>query len=109
MSVANPQSAPQLHAIGSNAYGTFLSVRRELADRASFGKGPAAQGLRAHARDCSFVKAGSGVRIGRRGTKAGHLYDLIGHSLAGDVGVEPDLITLRKDAAPNTSFRHGQS
>jgi transcriptional regulator with XRE-family HTH domain len=57
-------------------------------------------------RDCSFVKAGSGVRIERRGTKAGHLYDLLGHSLAGDVGVEPYLITLRKDAAPYTSFRH---
>ena len=27
-------------------------------------------------RDCSFVKAGTGVRIERRGTKAGHLYDL---------------------------------
>jgi transcriptional regulator with XRE-family HTH domain len=57
-------------------------------------------------RDCSFVKAGSGVRIERRGTKAGHLYDLLGHSLAGDFGVEPYLITLRKDAAPYTSFRH---
>jgi mannose-6-phosphate isomerase-like protein (cupin superfamily) len=52
------------------------------------------------------VKAGSGVRIERRGTKAGHLYDLLGHSLAGDLGVEPYLITLRKGAAPYTSFRH---
>jgi transcriptional regulator with XRE-family HTH domain len=57
-------------------------------------------------RDCSFVKAGAGVRIERRGTKAGHLYDLLGHSLAGDVGVEPYLITLRKGAVPYTSFRH---
>jgi transcriptional regulator with XRE-family HTH domain len=57
-------------------------------------------------RDCSFVKAGSGVRIERRGTKAGHLYDLLGHSLAGDIGVEPYLITLKQDAQPYTSFRH---
>src|SRR5215471_9152517 len=57
-------------------------------------------------RDCSFVKSGSGVRIERRGTKAGHQYDLLGHSLAGDVGVEPYLITLRKGAVPYTSFRH---
>ena len=56
--------------------------------------------------DCSFVPAGRGVNIERRGTKAGHLYDLLGHSLAGDLGVEPYLITLRKDAAPYTSFRH---
>lgn len=57
-------------------------------------------------RDCSFVKAGTGVRIERRGTKAGHLYDLLGHSLAGDVNVEPYLITLRKDAEPYPHFRH---
>jgi transcriptional regulator with XRE-family HTH domain len=57
-------------------------------------------------RDCSFVKAGSGVRIERRGTKAGHQYDLLGHSLAGELGVEPYLITLQEDAVPYTSFRH---
>jgi transcriptional regulator with XRE-family HTH domain len=57
-------------------------------------------------RECSFVKAGSGVRIERRGTKAGHLYDLLGHSLAGEIGVEPYLITLRRDAVPYTGFRH---
>jgi len=57
-------------------------------------------------RDCSFVKAGQGVRIERRGTKAGHLYDLLGHSLGGDVVVEPYLITLKGDAVPYTDFRH---
>lgn len=57
-------------------------------------------------RDCSFVKAGTGVRIERRGTKAGHLYDLLGHSLAGEIGVEPYLITLEEDAASYTQFRH---
>lgn len=57
-------------------------------------------------RDCSFVKAGQGVRIERRGTKAGHLYDLLGHSLAGEVSVEPYLITLSKNAVPYTEFRH---
>ena len=57
-------------------------------------------------RDCSFVKGGLGVRIERRGTKAGHLYDLLGHSLAGEIGVEPYLITLKQDAVPYTNFRH---
>ncbi len=57
-------------------------------------------------RDCSFVKAGSGVRIERRGTKAGHLYDLLGHSLGGRLVVEPYLITLAEGAAPYTHFRH---
>jgi transcriptional regulator with XRE-family HTH domain len=57
-------------------------------------------------RDCSFVKAGGGVRIERRGTKSGHLYDLLGHSLAGELGVEPYLITLKEDAVAYTHFRH---
>ena len=57
-------------------------------------------------RDCSLVKAGGGVRIERRGTKAGHLYDLLAHSLGGAIGVEPYLITLDEAAAPYTHFRH---
>jgi DNA-binding XRE family transcriptional regulator len=57
-------------------------------------------------RDCSFVKSGTGVRIERRGTKVGHLYDLLGHSISGHVGVEPYLITLRTDAAAYSDFRH---
>lgn len=57
-------------------------------------------------RDCSFVKAGQGVVIERRGTKAGHIYELLGHSLGSDMVVEPFLITLTEDAAPYTAFRH---
>jgi transcriptional regulator with XRE-family HTH domain len=57
-------------------------------------------------RDCSFVKNGQGVRIERRGTKAGHLYDLLGHSLGGTIGVEPYLITLKRNAVAYTDFRH---
>ena len=57
-------------------------------------------------RDCSYVKRGAGVRIERRGTKSGHLYDLLGHSLAGDVAVEPYLITLRRGAEPYPNFSH---
>jgi transcriptional regulator with XRE-family HTH domain len=57
-------------------------------------------------RQCSFVKAGQGSRIDRRGTKSGHQYDLLGSSMKGDVVVEPYLITLRDDAVPYTQFRH---
>ncbi|AHI24053.1 helix-turn-helix domain-containing protein [Komagataeibacter swingsii] len=57
-------------------------------------------------RDCSFVKAGKGVVIERRGTKAGHEYQLLGHLLGGSMVVEPYLITLHEDARPYTSFRH---
>ena len=58
------------------------------------------------ARDCSFVPRGRGVTIDRRGTKAGHQYQLLGHSLRGEVVVEPYLITLSKEAAPYSNFRH---
>jgi len=57
-------------------------------------------------RDCSFVRAGQGVTIERRGTKAGHRYSLLGHAIDGPVVVEPYLITLEKDAVPYTGFRH---
>lgn len=57
-------------------------------------------------RDCSYVKGGQGVLIERGGTKAGHIYELLGASLRGDVVVEPYLITLEEDAEPYTNFRH---
>ncbi|WP_295528789.1 XRE family transcriptional regulator [Novosphingobium sp. Chol11] len=57
--------------------------------------------------DCSFVAAGQGVKIERRGTKAGHVYQLLGHLLSGDYAVEPYLITLSEDAMPYTGFSHG--
>ena len=56
--------------------------------------------------DCSFVEAGQGLTMERRGTKAGHVYDLLGHVLRGDIVVEPYMITLRENAMPHTSFRH---
>jgi DNA-binding XRE family transcriptional regulator/quercetin dioxygenase-like cupin family protein len=56
--------------------------------------------------DCSFVTAGKGLTIERRGTKVGHVYQLLGHMLRGDVVVEPYLITLRKNAVAHTEFRH---
>lgn len=56
--------------------------------------------------DCSYVPAGSGVNIERRGTKVGHNYQLLGHLLRGDVVVEPYLITLHENAVPHTSFSH---
>jgi transcriptional regulator with XRE-family HTH domain len=57
-------------------------------------------------RDATFVKAGQGLTIERRGTRAGHQYQLLGHSPHGPVSVEPYLITLthRSDVFP--TFQH---
>jgi DNA-binding XRE family transcriptional regulator/mannose-6-phosphate isomerase-like protein (cupin superfamily) len=57
-------------------------------------------------RDCSHVPKGHGVIIERRGSKSGHIYELLGHALGGDVVVEPYLITLEANASPYTNFRH---
>jgi len=56
--------------------------------------------------DCSYVPAGQGLNIDRRGTKVGHVYELLGHALRGDVAVEPYLISLSENAAPHTGFSH---
>lgn len=57
-------------------------------------------------RDCSYVQARKGVTIDRRGTKAGHQYQLLGHSISGDLVVEPYLITLSGEAEPYPVFQH---
>ena len=57
-------------------------------------------------RDCSYVLGGKGVTIERRGTKAGHQYQLLGHSISGEIVVEPYLITLTEEAKPYAMFQH---
>jgi len=57
-------------------------------------------------RDCSFVPAGQGVRIDRRGTRAGHVYELLGHSLRSETRVEPFLITIDEGGEPHATFQH---
>lgn len=57
-------------------------------------------------RDCSFVKAGQGDLVDRRGTKSGHIYQLLGHSVGSDMVVEPFLITLTEESTAYSAFRH---
>lgn len=57
-------------------------------------------------RDVSFVPANGGLAIDRRGTRAGHVYELLGHGVGGDVGVEPYLITLSEGSETFGDFQH---
>jgi transcriptional regulator with XRE-family HTH domain len=57
-------------------------------------------------RDATFVRAGQGLPIERRGTRAGHQYQLLGHSIHSDVSVEPYLITLKEDSEVFPIFQH---
>jgi transcriptional regulator with XRE-family HTH domain len=57
-------------------------------------------------RDATFVKADQGLTIERRGTRAGHQYQLLGHSTHGPVMVEPYLITLTHETDVFPAFQH---
>ncbi len=58
------------------------------------------------ARVATFVKAGTGLTIERRGTRAGHQYQLLGHGTGKGVAVEPYLITLNKESDVFPLFQH---
>ncbi len=57
-------------------------------------------------RDATYVKKGEGLTIERRGSRAGHVYQLLGHSVRSEVRIEPYLITLEKDADSYPVFQH---
>ena len=54
----------------------------------------------------TFVKAGQGLAIERRGTRAGHQYQLLGHVPSGPLMVEPYLITLTAKSDVFPAFQH---
>lgn len=57
-------------------------------------------------REASFVRAGEGLTIERRGSRSGHLYQLLGASLRNRVRMEPYLITLDENSDAHPIFRH---
>jgi transcriptional regulator with XRE-family HTH domain len=59
-------------------------------------------------RNAVFVKAGEGVELERRGTRAGHQYNLLGYidNNSSGVVVEPYLITLTTDSDVFPTFQH---
>ncbi|MEM8647277.1 MAG: helix-turn-helix domain-containing protein [Pseudomonadota bacterium] len=57
-------------------------------------------------RDATYVKAGEGLTIERRGSRAGHVYQLLGHSVRSEVRIEPYLITLEAGADSYPVFQH---
>jgi transcriptional regulator with XRE-family HTH domain len=57
-------------------------------------------------RDATFVKAGEGLNIERRGTRAGHQYQLLGHTRNRPLSVEPYLVTLTAASDVFPVFQH---
>jgi transcriptional regulator with XRE-family HTH domain len=56
--------------------------------------------------DASFVPAGAGLVIERRGTRIGHRYELLGHTIGKRVSVEPYLISLDQRSEVFPLFQH---
>ncbi|MFP6730131.1 MAG: XRE family transcriptional regulator [Alphaproteobacteria bacterium] len=59
--------------------------------------------------DATFVPAGQGLKIERRGTRNGHEYLLLGHSQDKSVAVEPYMITLTDESEIFPFFQHAGS
>ena len=59
-------------------------------------------------REAVLVKAGTGLKADRRGTRAGHQYNLLGHigNNSSGVIVEPYLITLTEESDTFPDFQH---
>jgi len=57
-------------------------------------------------RDVAFVRAGQGLIIDRRGTRSGHQYQLLGHSIGKTIAVEPYMITLTRESDVFPIFQH---
>ena len=57
-------------------------------------------------REATNVKAGQGLTIERQGTRAGHQYQLLGHSSVQSPSVEPYLITLSEESDVFPLFQH---
>ncbi|MGE5514606.1 MAG: helix-turn-helix domain-containing protein [Bacteroidota bacterium] len=57
-------------------------------------------------RDATFVKSGQGLAIERRGTRAGHQYHLLGHTIGKNLVVEPYLVTLTEQSDVFPLFQH---
>ncbi len=57
-------------------------------------------------RDATFVRAGEGLNIERRGTRAGHQYQLLGHTVGKNISIEPYVITLTEESEVFPVFQH---
>lgn len=56
--------------------------------------------------DAAYVPAGQGLLIQRKGTRAGHQYQLLGHSVGKPVHMEPYLITIPEETEVFPVFQH---
>jgi transcriptional regulator with XRE-family HTH domain len=105
LSVASGISAGMLSKIENGTTSPSLATLQALSRALSVPVTALFRGFE-ESRDATFVKAGSGLKIERRGTRAGHQYELLGHVPHGPVGVEPYLVTLTEESDVFPLFQH---
>ena len=91
--IENGQTSPSLSTLQSLAAGLNVSLASLLQQFEE-------------SRQASYVPAGQGVDIQRRGSRAGHQYRLLGHGVQGEVDIEPYLITLTDTSDVFPMFQH---
>ncbi|MEM1382316.1 MAG: XRE family transcriptional regulator [Pseudomonadota bacterium] len=91
--IENGQKSPSLHTLQSLAMALNIPLASFFAKYDE-------------KRDASFVRAGEGLTIDRRGSRSGHIYQLLGASLRNKVKVEPFMITLTSDSDAYPIFQH---
>jgi transcriptional regulator with XRE-family HTH domain len=57
-------------------------------------------------RDVTYTRAGEGLSIERRGSGAGHQYQLLGHTIGKPYNIEPYLITIDDQSEVFPVFQH---
>ncbi|MQX36064.1 helix-turn-helix domain-containing protein [Roseospira navarrensis] len=57
-------------------------------------------------RDATHVRAGEGLTIERRGTRAGHQYQLLGHTVGKPIIMEPYFVTMTEESEVFPVFQH---
>lgn len=91
--IENGLVSPSVETLDRIAQGLHVPVSRFFGDQA----------LRT---DFCHVPAGRGLVVDRIGAVADYRYELLGHSLSGNLFVEPYLVTLLPDAQPYVTFQH---
>lgn len=53
----------------------------------------------------SFVPAEQRMKVDKRGARAGHLYEMLGHNTGHSIAIEPFMVTYDEDAEPHSTFQ----
>lgn len=91
--IENGLVSPSVETLDRIAQGLHVPVSRFFGDQA-------------RRTDFCHVPAGRGLVVDRIGAVADYRYELLGHSLSGNLFVEPYLVTLLPDAQPYVTFQH---